>query len=82
MLNITEESHSAYKRTSGKYKLDKTVTLSGGSDATVTVVAENESGTEMNLASLDTGKYYIKVTADKDCAGALSFAFDDGKFSM
>ena len=82
VLEITEALHSSYKRTSGKYKLDKTVTLSGGNDATVTVVAENESGTEVNLASLGAGKYYIKITADKDCTGALSFAFNDGKISM
>lgn len=86
VLEITEATHSSYKKKSGKYELDGAFTLSGGSDATLTIVAQNESGTEiannLNLTSLDAGKYYIKITADKDYTGVLSFEFKTGKISL
>lgn len=86
VLEITEATHSSYKKTSGKYELEGTTTLNSESDATLTIVAKNESGTEiaknLNLTSLDAGKYYIIITVDKDCTGSLSFEFKTGKFDL
>lgn len=91
VIDITEASHSSYKKTSGKYEIDGTVTLSE-SDATLTIVAENESGTaitnnntdngKLNLSALDAGKYYIKITASATCTGSLSVEFKTGKISL
>lgn len=91
VIDITEDSHSSYKKTSGKYEIDGTVTLSE-SDATLTIVAENESGTaitnnntdngKLNLSALDAGKYYIKITASATCTGSLSVEFKTGKISL
>lgn len=84
VFEITEDQYNANKGKVVGCKVGGSVTVSGESGATLTIVTESENGTTLTNSSttggetyenLGAGKYYIKISATINCTGAISLSF-------
>lgn len=85
VFEITEDQYNSHKGKVTGCKVGGSVTLSGDSDATLTISVEAESGSSlvngsstangMSFENIGAGKYYIKISATENCTGSLSLAF-------